>query len=104
MILYEIEKTPLFDKWFKNLKNSQAKIRIGLRLKKIAQGYFGDHKQIDQNLSELRFFFGSGYRIYYTIQNGKVILLLNGGDKDSQSDDITKAQKIINELEANHDH
>jgi len=104
MILYEIEKTPLFDKWFKKLKDSQAKIRIGLRLKKIVQGHFGDHKQIDQNLSELRFFFGSGYRIYYTIKKGKVILLLNGGDKDSQSEDIAKAQQMIDELEVNYDH
>jgi len=50
-----IDKTTLFDKWFRKLKDNQAKIRIGLRLKKIAQGNFGDHKQLDQNLSELRF-------------------------------------------------
>lgn len=104
MILYEIAKTPQFDKWFKKLKDNQAKARIGLRLKKVAQGHFGDFKQINQSIFELRFFFGNGYRVYYTIKNGKIILLLTGGDKDSQSNDIAKAQQILEELEVKHDH
>jgi len=104
MILYEIEKTLLFDRWFKNLKDNQTKIRIGLRLKKVVQGHFGDHKQLSRNLFELRFFFGAGYRVYYTIKNGKVILLLNGGAKDSQGADIAKAQQIIEKLEVDNDH
>lgn len=104
MILYEIEKTPLFDKWFKKLKDNQAKARIGLRLKKVIQGHFGDHKQLNESLFELRFFFGAGYRVYYTIRNGKVILLLNGGDKGSQGTDIAKAQQMIEKLEVDYDH
>ena len=104
MILYEIEKTPQFDKWFRKLKDNQTKVRIGLRLKKVVQGHFGDHKQLNQNLFELRFFFGSGYRVYYTVKNGKVILLLTGGDKDRQGIDIAKAQQMIEKLEVDYDH
>jgi len=50
-----------------------------------SNGNFGDHKSLGQNLFELRFFFGSGYRIYYTIKNGQVIFLLTGEDKSGSS-------------------
>lgn len=96
---YDIEKTGQFDRWFRKLKDSQVKARIGLRFKRVEQGNFGDHKQIDQNLFELRFFFGSGFRVYYTIKNFKVVLLINGGDKASQQEDIAKAKSLLNLLE-----
>jgi len=98
-MLYEIEKTRQFDKWFKSLKNNQIKARFGLRFKMIALGHFGDYKQISNNVFELRFFFGPGYRVYYTIQNGKVVILLNGGDKNSQNKDIESAQNLADALE-----
>jgi len=50
-------------------------------------------------LYELRFFFGSGFRAYYTIKDGKVVFLLCGGDKSSQSKNIDKARAIMAELE-----
>jgi probable addiction module killer protein len=65
----------------------------------IAQGHFGDYKQISNNVFELRFFFGPGYRVYYTIQNDKVVILLNGGDKGSQNKDIESAQSLADALE-----
>jgi len=98
-MLYDIEKTRQFDKWFKSLKNNQVKARIGLRFKMIARGHFGDYKQISRDIFELRFFFGPGYRVYYTIQNDKVVILLNGGDKSSQNKDIESAQSLANALE-----
>jgi len=49
-------------------------------------------------LYELRFKFGSGYRVYYTIKNETIVLLITGGDKKSQSKDIEKAKEIIHEL------
>ncbi len=60
-------------------------------------GNFGEYKKIKntQNLYELRFDFGPGYRIYYTIQNGFIVLLLVGGDKSSQPEDIKKAQVLM---------
>ena len=60
---------------------------------------FGDFKALGDNLFELRFFFGDGLRIYYTIRNQQIVLLLTGGSKSSQSRDIEKAKRMIQELE-----
>ena len=66
------------------------------RLDRVQLGNFGDHKTVGGGVSELRFFFGSGYRVYYGIDQGKLVLLLIGGDKKSQNKDITRAQKYWN--------
>jgi putative addiction module killer protein len=60
---------------------------------------FGDHKGLGGGLFELRFFFGPGFRTYYTIKGERVVFLLCGGDKATQKKDIEKARKIITELE-----
>jgi putative addiction module killer protein len=62
-------------------------------------GNFGDHKSVGNNISELRITTGPDYRVYYTKQNDKIIVLLVGGDKSSQSDDIKKANEILKELD-----
>ena len=49
---------------------------------------FGDSKKLSEDISELRFTFGKGYRVYYTVENNKIILLINGGDKTKQSKDM----------------
>lgn len=96
---YELKKTTQFAKWYENLKDIKTKARIILRLKSVTLGNFGDYKSVGKNLFELRFFFGSGYRIYYTIKDEKVIFLLVGGDKSSQDKDIKKAKKLYEKLE-----
>lgn len=83
--------------WLKSLDTTTRK-RILLRLDRLKDGNFGDHKQINKNLYDLRFMFGAGYRIYYTIENDTIILLINGGDKKLQSKDINMALSIINKL------
>ncbi|BAK72815.1 conserved hypothetical protein [Arcobacter sp. L] len=62
-------------------------------------GNFGDHKSVGNNISELRIPTGPGYRVYYTQKDDEIIVLLVGGDKSSQSDDIKKANEILKELE-----
>ena len=99
-MLYEIRTTPEFDKWLKKLKDSSAKIRILARLDRVAHGDFGDIKEIDNSITEMRFFFGAGYRIYYVIRDNTIVLLLNGGDKDSQKKDIEKAKELLKRLGA----
>ena len=96
---YELQSTPTFDKWLTRLKDATTRNRLLARLDRIETGNFGDFKQIDNNLFELRFFFGSGLRIYYTIRNGQVILLLAGGDKSTQAKDITKSKALLLEME-----
>ena len=96
---YKLRSTKQYDKWFSKLKESTVKTRILARLDRIENGNFGDFKQISPSLFELRFFFGAGLRIYYTIHNSKVVLLLTGGNKASQEKDIEKAAELLKELE-----
>ena len=97
---YELRSTPTFTKWFNKLKDRSTRNRLLARLSRLETGNFGDFKSIDANLYELRFFFGSGIRIYYTIKKGQVILLLAAGDKSTQTQDIAKAKELLLEMEA----
>jgi putative addiction module killer protein len=69
------------------------------RLDRMSNGNFGDCKPLANGLFELRFMFGAGLRIYYTLKNNQVVLLLAGGDKSSQDRDIEKAKALLNTLE-----
>ena len=86
-----------FDEWFYKLdKTTQA--RIEKRLERVEEGNYGDFKKLNNDISELRFTFGSGYRIYYTEANNIIVILLCAGDKSSQQDDIKKAKKYLQDL------
>jgi putative addiction module killer protein len=97
---YELQSTPTFDKWLQKLKDRSTRNRLLARLDRIETGNFGDFKQVDTNLFELRFFFGSGLRVYYAIKDGQVVLLLAGGDKSTQTKDIAKAKELLLKMEA----
>lgn len=92
---YTIHTTAHFDKWLRKVGDRQTKRKIAVRLARIEIGNFGDFKTISPNLFELRFFFGGGLRIYYTIRESQIVLLLVGGDKSSQQRDIEKVKRIL---------
>ena len=95
-------KIPVVE-WLKSL-DKPFRIRIQDRLTRIEQdGNFGDFKKLDDDISELRFNFGSGYRIYYTEIDNIVVLLLNAGDKKVQSKDILKAKEYLEIWRHNND-
>ncbi len=96
---YELEQTHHFANWFSSKKIKPFKNRLLARFERIKNGNFGDHKTVARDLFELRFFFASGLRVYYTIRHNTVVLLLVGGDKTSQPDDIDKAKALLDELE-----
>jgi putative addiction module killer protein len=96
---YTLRSTKQFSKWLNKMRDQASKQKVLARLERIKNGNFGDYKQISPNLFELRFFFGGGLRVYYTIRDSQVILLLIGGDKSSQSSDIEKARKMLDEME-----
>lgn len=96
---YELRSTDLFDKWLSKLKDRSVRIKVLARLDRIENGNFGDCKQIGRDLFELRFFFGSGLRIYYTVKANTVVFLLTGGNKSTQSRDIERATQIVQALE-----
>lgn len=97
--MYSIYTTEVFDKWFSKLKDQQAKKRIQVRIDRVEDGNFGDSEPIGEGVSELRLFFGPGYRVYYCQQGQRVVILLAGGDKSTQSKDITIALQLAKELE-----
>ncbi len=89
--MYEIRKTKTFEKWFCNLRDRRAKARIQVRIDRVRFGNFGDVSPVGEGVSEMRIFYGPGYRVYFMQQGKDVIILLSGGDKNSQSKDIVKA-------------
>lgn len=82
-----------FDRWFEDL-DVQTQARIDVRLDRISLGNFGDYKSVGEGVYELRFFFGSGYRIYYGLVDKRIVLLLIGGSKKRQNRDIKIAQRL----------
>lgn len=60
--------------------------------------HFGDCKPVGNGIRELRIDYAKGYRVYFKETNGKIIILLIGGDKSSQQRDIEKAKKIWERL------
>lgn len=90
---------PVFEKWLSSLRDRQTRSRILTRLSHVQEGNFGDHKSVGDGVSELRFAFGPGYRIYYTRRGSVVVIMLCGGDKGSQQSDIRKAKALAAELE-----
>lgn len=86
--------------WLLALDNS-LRVKVIRRIERIYDDNFGDYKQLDSNLYELRFTLGKGYRIYYTIQNEVIVLLLNAGDKSKQSKDIELAKTYLKDIKDN---
>jgi len=91
---YELEKTEIFDKWLRKLKDRQAVVAIIKRLGRAKLGNFGDVEPVGEGISEMRIFTGPGYRLYYTIRQRTIIFMLCGGDKSSQKKDIIKAKDL----------
>jgi putative addiction module killer protein len=88
-----------FVNWLNQIKNTEDKLRIRNRIRRIELDNLGDYKSLGAGLYELRFSFGAGYRIYFTFRNNhEIILLLIGGDKSSQKKDIESARKFLEEI------
>jgi putative addiction module killer protein len=97
--MIEIRKTTIFTKWFKSLKDPRAKAKIQARIDRVEMGHFGDARPVGDGVSELRIFYGPGYRVYFVQRGAVVVILLLGGDKSSQQTDIAKAKETARDLE-----
>jgi putative addiction module killer protein len=82
-------KTP-FTQWLNSL-DSMTRSRIEQRILRVSLGNYGDYKSLREGICELRFKFGSGYRIYFGEDGDNIVVLIKGGDKSSQRKDIKKA-------------
>lgn len=94
----DIRRHPMFNRWMRSLKDRRAVSKILLRIERIADGNFGDHKSVGAGVQELRIDYGPGYRIYYVQRGSVVVILLCGGDKSSQARDIEIAKRMAQEL------
>jgi putative addiction module killer protein len=94
-----IRQTVEFRTWLSGLRDRAARVRIDDRLKRLAGGNAGDTKPVGDGVQELRLHFGAGYRIYYMWQGKVLVILLNGGDKGTQSRDIAKARRLAREAQ-----
>ncbi|MBL6983631.1 MAG: type II toxin-antitoxin system RelE/ParE family toxin [Anaerolineales bacterium] len=81
-----------FNGWLTGLRDPLTRRRILQRLRRLESGNFGDCKSVGGGVTELRFFFGPGYRAYFGQDGDTIVVLLCGGDKSSQSRDIRQAQ------------
>jgi putative addiction module killer protein len=96
--LDERGRSPFRD-WLEGLRDRQARAKIRVRLNRIRLGNFGDSKSVGGGVSELRIPYGPGYRIYYGRHGDLVVILLSGGDKGAQTNDIALAQTYWEEYQ-----
>lgn len=108
--MYEIQhyltndERDLYIDWLEKLKDTTAKISAVRRVARIEQGNFGDHKFCRDGVWELRIDVGAGYRVYYAISGKQVILLLCGGNKNTQQSDINSACEYWQDWQRRSDH
>ena len=98
---YEVIQSGTFREWLEALRDTRAKTKITIRIDRVKEGNFGDHRFLGEGIGELRITEGKGYRVYYTIRDSQVVILLCGGDKSSskqQSRDVEQAKRIKGEL------
>jgi putative addiction module killer protein len=96
--MFEVRRTAEFIDWLTDLADVHGRARIAKRLDRIASGNLGDTRSVGGGVSELRFTFGPGYRVYFTVRGRIVVILLWGGDKQTQTRDIDRAIAMAKEL------
>ena len=101
--MIELKQTETFRKWRTRLKDQRARILIASRLDRLAFGLVGDVEPVGQGISELRIHHGPGYRIYFQKRGSTIIVLLCGGDKSTQADDIQEAKHLAKTWSESHD-
>jgi putative addiction module killer protein len=92
--MLDIVQSDTFKRWRSGLKDRQAILRINVRLERLRDGNFGDTKYLREGISELKINYGPGYRVYYMRSGQMLIVLLAGGDKQSQTEDIARAIEV----------
>ena len=88
----------MYAKWLDGLRDVRARARVLVRVERLASGNPGDVRSVGEGVSELRIDYGPGYRVYFKRQGRTVVVLLAGGDKRTQSDDIDTALRLARNL------
>ena len=102
--MYFIGKTEEFNKWIKKLRDLRAKAKILIRIQKLENDeHFGDSKPVGDGVIELRIHYAKGYRVYLKEYEGRIIVLLIGGDKSTQQKDVAEAKELARNIEKKED-
>jgi putative addiction module killer protein len=96
--IIEIRQTEVFARWIERLRDRQAVARIQVRIRRLSLGLPGDVRAVRAGVCELRVDYGPGYRVYFTRRLGEWIVLLVGGDKRTQQEDIRLAVELASGL------
>lgn len=95
--MIELRQTETFRKWWTKLRDQRARALVAARLDRLAYGLAGDVQPVGDGISELRIHHGPGYRVYYQQRGTTILVLLCGGDKGSQVEDIKTAKRLAAE-------
>lgn len=94
----EVRQTDVYARWFSRLRDRQARVRIDSRIRRLSLGNPGDVRPVGGGVSEIRIDYGPGYRVYFVQRGEALVVLLAGGDKDSQQRDIRTALELARGL------
>ena len=96
--MIEVRQTDLYARWFDGLRDRQARARILVRVRRLSLGNPGDVRPVGKGVSEMRIDYGPGYLVYFVSPAEQLMILLAGGDKQSQARDIKAAQALARSL------
>ena len=96
--MIEVLQTEVYARWYRRLRDRSARRRVDARVRSLAERNTGDARAVGEGVSELRIHYGPGYRIYFTRRGRRLVILLAGGDKDSQSRDIETARRLARDM------
>jgi len=94
-----VSMTEVYRDWINDLKDRAGRARIQMRVDRLAHGNPGQHRNLTHGIAELKIDVGPGYRVYYTERNGELIILLAGGVKSTQQQDIKTATALASNLQ-----
>lgn len=96
--MVEIRQAETYASWFAKLSDRQARARIDVRIRRLSLGNPGDVRPVGEGVSELRIDYGPGYRVYFVQRGSALVILLLGGDKSTQDQDIRLALELARNI------
>lgn len=96
--MYRVERTVEFERWLDGLRDRMAKKRVAMQVRRIETGLLGDWKPVGDGVSEIRIDYGPGYRLYYTVREQVIVILLCGSAKTDQDRAIRRAKQLAKEV------
>ena len=97
-MVMRVQTTQVYLDWINRLKDRAGRARIQMRVDRLVHGNPGQHRKLTDGVSELKIDVGPGYRVYYTERDKEIIILLAGGDKSTQQQDVKAAIALARNL------